>query len=152
MKKIYYTPEEFLKDTKKIAIMVKEFEPEILIPILRGGMSFAHYLAENLNIRDIRCITTISYDDTKKLDKVEIVHLPSLPNNKRVLIVDDICDSGDTLYEVSNTLKKLYPTCYFKTTTLFFKKSAKFIPDYTIHPTKEWIEFFWNKNYKDCSL
>ena len=145
MKKLYYSPDNFLTDTKLLAKKVKEFEPEILIPILRGGMTLTHYLAELLDLRDVRCLSSIAYDDTKKLDSVKILHLPTLPENKRVLIVDDICDSGDTLLKVLNTLKDKNPTCNFKTATLFYKKIALFTPDYTLHEAKEWIEFFWTR-------
>ena len=145
MQKIYYSPDDFLKDGKRLAKMVKNFSPDILIPILRGGMTLCHYMAEILNIRDIRCLSSISYDDTKKLDKVEITHIPTLPQNTKILVVDDICDSGDTLSQVINTLKEKNTTCEFKTATLFYKKTATFTPDYTLHEAKEWIEFFWSK-------
>ena len=144
MKKVYYSPEEFLRDGKNLATKVKSFAPDILVPILRGGMSLCHYIAEILNIRDIRCISCISYDDTKKLDRVEITNLPILPKNKKILIIDDICDSGDTLFEVLKIIKEKNPTCTFKTATLFYKKTAIFTPDYTLHEAKEWIDFFWS--------
>ena len=145
MKKLCYSPNDFLTDTKLLAKKVKEFEPEILIPILRGGMTLTHYLAELLDLRDIRCLSSIAYDDTKKLDRVKITNLPTLPQNKKILIIDDICDSGDTLFKVVKILKEKNPTCKFKTATIFYKKTAIFTPDYTLHEAKEWIEFFWSK-------
>jgi len=138
-----YTPKEFIKDTKKIAKLIKEYDPQVIVPIARGGLCFGHLLSEELNIRDVFCINSIGYEGDKKLDSVKVFNIPTL-ENKRVLIVDDIADSGETLKEVLKALKEKNPTCNFKTATLFYKKSSIIQPDFTINEAKEWINYFWN--------
>ena len=138
-----YTPYEFIEDTKKIVKLVKEYNPEVILPIARGGLCFGHLLSEELDIRDVFCINSIGYDKDKKLDNIKVFNIPTL-ENKRVLVVDDIADSGETLKEVLKVLKEKNPTCEFKTATLFYKKSSIIQPDFTIHEAKEWINYFWN--------
>jgi xanthine phosphoribosyltransferase len=139
-----YTPEEFLKDCEILADMVKEYNPKIILPIARGGLTFAHLLSEILDIRDVYCINSIGYEKDKKLKNVKVFNTPIMIE-KRVLIVDDIADSGETLKEVLKVLKEKNPTCEFKTATLFYKKNSIVQPDYTLHEATEWIEYFWNK-------
>ena len=139
-----YTPKEFIEDCEKLADMVREYNPEVILPIARGGLSFAHLLSEILDIRDVYCINSIGYEKDKKLDSVKVFNTPIMIK-KRVLIVDDIADSGETLKEVLKALKEKNPTCEFKIATLFYKKSSVVQPDYTLHEATEWIEFFWNK-------
>ncbi|NWF65870.1 MAG: phosphoribosyltransferase, partial [Campylobacterales bacterium] len=65
---------------------------------------------------------------------------------KKVLIVDDISDSGNTLIEISNILNQSYKNVKFQTLTLFSKPTTKYKPTYFAKQTDEWIEFFWSKD------
>jgi xanthine phosphoribosyltransferase len=144
MNKIYYSYNEFQKDLK---ILIKKIDKpfDTIIPIARGGLTISHLLGEYYNIREVYAMNTIGYNDTYKLDSVEIFNIPDLKKSQIALIVDDIADSGETLKEVLKALKEKNPTCKFKTATLFYKKSSIVQPDYTLHEATQWIEFFWNK-------
>ena len=144
MKKLYYGCEEFRKDCKKLANEVKEFNPEVIVAIARGGFSLAHILAEILNIREVYSINSIGYEGEKKLETVKVYNTPLIEQGRRVLVVDDIADSGETLAEVIKNLKDKNPTCTFKTATIFYKKSSVFQPDFKLREAREWIEFFWS--------
>jgi len=144
VKKRFYTPEEFLKDTKTLAKEVGEFKPEVIVAIARGGLTFAHYLSEILDIREVYSINSIGYEGERKLETIKVYNTPNILKNKRVLVVDDIADSGETLKEVMKILKEKNPTCSFKVATLFYKKTSIFQPDFKLFEAKEWIEFFWN--------
>ena len=100
MKKLYYGCEEFISDCKKLADEVKPYNPDVIVAIARGGLSLAHYLGELLNIREVYSINSIGYDAEKKLDTVKVYNTPLIEQGKRVLVVDDIADSGETLKEV----------------------------------------------------
>ena len=142
--KYFYTYEEFIKDVETLEKEIKKFAPDTLIAIARGGMSLAHFLAERLNIRNVYTLTAISYENEKKLGKPKIFNIPNLKTRKKVLIIDDISDSGKTLYDTLEILKKRYPSTEFKTLTLFFKEKTKLIPDITLKKTDKWIAFFWD--------
>ena len=141
--KYYYTYEEFIKDLETIEKEVKNYTPDTLLAIARGGMSLVHFLAERLNIRDVYALNAISYENEKKLGKPKIFNIPKI-NTKKALLVDDISDSGETLYNTLKILKNKYPNTEFKTLTLFYKEKTKLIPDITLKKTDKWIVFFWD--------
>ena len=124
MTKIYYPYSEFIDDLKTL---IKKIDQEFdsIIAIARGGMSMGLMLGEYYNIREVYSINTIGYNDTQKLNMVEVFNIPNLKNSKKVLIVDDIVDSGDTIIEVLRVLKDKYPDILFYIASLFYKKSAK---------------------------
>jgi xanthine phosphoribosyltransferase len=142
--KYFYTYEEFINDMEFLEKEIKNFSPDTLLAIARGGMTLAHFLAERLNIRDVYALNAISYENEKKLGKPKIFNIPDLSTRKKVLIIDDISDSGETLYDTLEVLKNKYPNTEFKTLTLFYKEKTKLIPDITLKKTDKWIVFFWD--------
>ena len=134
-----YTFDEFKVDIKNLKLK----KPDAIIAIARGGLTFAHYLSQKFNIRDVFSINVISYEGNKKLEDIKIFNIPNLSNHKNILIVDDISDSGDTFMHVLNTLKNRYPQKNFKTISIFYKPTSKYKPDIYLHTTNEWINFFW---------
>jgi len=142
--KYYYTYQEFIKDLETLEKEVKDYTPDTLLAIARGGMTLAHFLAERLNIRDVYALNAVSYENEKKLGKPKIFNIPDLTTRKKVLIIDDISDSGETLYDTLEVLKKRYPNTEFKTLTLFYKEKTKLIPDIALKETDKWIVFFWD--------
>ncbi|MEA1879344.1 MAG: phosphoribosyltransferase family protein, partial [Campylobacterota bacterium] len=87
---------------------------------------------------------TIGYEDSQKKDSVEVFNIPELKSVKKVLLVDDIIDSGDTLVEVLKILGEKYPTITFFSASLFYKKTAKIAPTWFVKEPKGWIDFFWS--------
>ncbi len=140
---INYEFNEFKKDVKELAKKIKKFNPDSLILISRGGLTLGHFLAQELDLRDIFTINAISYENNKKLNKLEIFNIPNLTKYKKAVLIDDISDSGETLYEIKKLLTQKYPNLNIKTATIFYKKNSKVIPDFTLKEAKEWIKFFW---------
>jgi len=143
LKKYYYSYNEFINDTIALSKEVNKYNPDTIVAIARGGLTIAHFIAQALNLRDVFALNSIHYEQDKKLDSIKIFNIPNLTNAKKVIIVDDIVDSGDTIKEVLTLLSKKYPKCQFKIATLFFKSTAIIKPDYAIKEAKEWIDFFW---------
>ena len=143
MIKYYYNYQEFISDTKEL-IQKIDWEFDVIIGIARGGLTLSHILGEYYNIRAVYSLNTIGYNDTKKLDNIEIFNIPNIENSLNVLIVDDIVDSGDTLKLVIDTLSAKYPTCIFKSASIFYKKTAIIEPNWSVKEAKEWIDFFWS--------
>ncbi|NLK66557.1 MAG: phosphoribosyltransferase [Campylobacteraceae bacterium] len=142
---INYGFTEFEKDVKELTRLVKkEFEPEVLLAVARGGLTIGHFMANALKNRNLFVLNSIHYDDDKKLDTVEVFNIPDLSKYKRVLIVEDIIDSGESMVEILRILKDLYPEVEFKTATLFYKERALVKPDFTIKEAKDWIVFLWD--------
>ena len=139
-----YTYEAFLHDLEHLCTQVAPFDPQIVLAVARGGVTLGHFLSERLGIRDLFTLNSIHYDGTRKMDRVELFNIPPLPPHARVLLVDDIVDSGETLREILSRLRERFPQTHFKSATLFTKPSACIQPDYSCKEATEWIRFFWN--------
>ncbi len=138
-----YKYTNFISDLDQFIDQFRYYDPDIILSIARGGATLGHFIANRLKIRDLYSINSIHYNDKHKLTKVKVKNIPNLGKNRRVLIVDDIIDSGDSMYEILKILKKEYPANNYKVATLFYKKDAKIKPDFMLHEAKDWIDFFW---------
>lgn len=67
-------------------------------------MSLGHSLAVALKTRQLFALNSIHYDNTKKLDTIEIFNIPDLSKHKKILLIDDIVDSGESLAEIKKVL------------------------------------------------
>ncbi|WP_257929448.1 putative nucleotide phosphoribosyltransferase [Campylobacter lari] len=141
----YYTYEEFQKEIIPFTRKIKEeFNPDVLLAIARGGMTLGHFLAEGMGNRNLFSLNSIHYEDTQKLDTIKIFNIPDLSSYKKVLLVDDIIDSGETMIEIKRVLMEKYPHLELRVASVFYKPSALLIPEFYIKEAKEWIDFFWS--------
>ena len=142
---IFYSYDEFKDDVKILAKKIKtDFKPDALLAIARGGLTLGHSLAVALKTRNLFTLNSIHYDDTKKLDSVEIFNIPNLNSYKKILLIDDIVDSGESLVEIKKVLLEKFPHIELKIVTIFYKKTALLEPEFKVKEAKEWVEFFWD--------
>ncbi len=144
----YYAYENFKNDTKSLIKDIEIFNPEVIVGIARGGLTLAHCMAEGLDIREVQTLRTELYDSTCKRDELSIFGTCSFSDIKRVLVVDDIADSGETFAAIMSHLKEKYGEIEFKSAALFYKKTSVYEPDYWINEADDWIDFFWERDYK----
>lgn len=148
MEKLYYSYELFKKDTQVLVDKCRDFEPEILLAVARGGLTLAHLMAQAMDMRNLYTLNSIHYEGELKLDTFNVFNIPDVSHAKRVLIIDDIVDSGETMEEILKILKEKFPDVEFKLATLFYKKTAVLQPDYTVREATQWIDFFWEIDVK----
>lgn len=148
MDKTYYSYDECINDCKVLIPQIKLYNPDAIVSIARGGLTLGHLLAEGLNKREVFSINSIHYQDDKKLDTFEIFNIPDISKFKKIILVDDIVDSGETMVEVIKVLSQKYPKCEFKIATIFYKLDAIIEPHFKVREAKEWIEFFWEVDLK----
>jgi len=144
----YYAYEDFKKDTNSLIKKVLSFKPQTVVGIARGGLTLAHAMAEGLDIREVETLRTELYDKTCKRDELSIFGSCEFKDIKRVLVVDDIADSGETLDAIMKHLQEKYRNIEFKSATLFYKETSVYEPDYWINIADDWIDFFWERDYK----
>jgi len=123
-----------------------KFEFHHIAGVSRGGMLPAVILSHLLNLP----LTPVSYSSKtgKGDDKNHVNQLPTIDAHN-ILIVDDICDSGNTLYELSNHYATTGSFVY--TFALYYKshKTPAIIPDFkwrTIPEDADWIIFPYETN------
>lgn len=143
MEKYYYGYDEFLRDTLNLSKQLKRYEPDTLLAIARGGLTLGHFLASALDTRRLFSINSIHYEKTKKLDTFDIFNIPDLSDAKKVVLIDDIIDSGETMREIIKLLSSKFPHVEFKVATIFFKPTAVIEADFKVKEADKWIDFFW---------
>lgn len=145
--KQYYGYEQFVQDTHQLINCVRESEIDMILGIARGGLTLAHCMAEGLALRKVETLRSELYDGDVKRKKINIVEGCHLSEQKNVLVVDDIADSGETLKYIMQYLTQKYPHATFLSATLFYKKSSCYEPDFWVNEADKWIEFFWEKDF-----
>jgi len=144
----YYAYEDFKKDTNNLIEKVGHFNPSVIIGIARGGLTLSHAMAEGLKIREVQTLRTELYDADCKRESLSVFDTCVFENKEKVLVVDDIADSGETLEAIMTYLEKKYPRIEFKSATLFYKKSSVYQPHFWINEANDWIDFFWERDFK----
>jgi len=147
----YYNYHTFVKDVKEIVAQTRSFQPDALLAIARGGLTFAHAYALATDNRNLFTVNSVLYDGDVKRSHAKLTNIPDLSGMKHVLILDDIVDSGETLKGVLRVLHERYPDTVFKIAVLYYKKKADIVPDFALHEATEWIDFFWEKDFLNKS-
>ncbi|RDU70005.1 nicotinate phosphoribosyltransferase [Helicobacter cholecystus] len=144
----YYSYEEFLQDLKDLYNKIDNEigKPDAIIAISRGGLTMAHLLSLRWDLREVYTLNAISYQGDKQGDLI-IKNIPSIPEEfDKVLIVDEIVDSGKSLIKIVDMLKSLNPCINFYTSAIFQKSTAIFQADFFLKEPMDWIDFFWEKD------
>ena len=141
-----YGYNEFAADAKVLSGRLADFGADGIVFIARGGATLAHFLAMNTGIRKMYAINTCSYEGQKKLGTPVVDELPSLAGASKIIVADEIVDTGETLKVVMEKLQASYPLVEFKTAALFQRQRAVVKADYYLHLTDEWVEFFWERD------
>lgn len=145
------TWEDIEKITDELADKIKasSFKSDYIIGITTGGLIPLYFLAKKLDdIENILTISATSYDKDRRKD-LKIIYLPNINlNGKKVLLVDDITETGDTLKKISDIVIDQYKVSELKTVTLGVNTDkCKFYPDfYVIEEKGEWVVFPWEKD------
>ena len=122
------------------------FKPEIIIGVSRGGWPPARVMSdllENPRVANVAAEFYIGVAETK--GKPAITQPVSvLVEGKRVLVVDDVADTGESLRLVRSHLEEQGAT-EVKTATIYYKPWSVIIPDYYEKETRSWIIFPWER-------
>ncbi len=123
------------------------YEPDCIIGIARGGWVPARLLSDFLENKNLGSMRVEFYVRAGvKLPKPVIRQKPSiLVRGCRVLLVDDVSDSGLSLEVAKSDLMKRGAR-EVRVATLHKKPDTVFEPDYYVGKTSAWIMYPWEKN------
>ena len=139
--KLIITFDEYIQIVEKLAIQIhKHYKPTVLVGIMRGAAPILDILSRILKL-PTAYIVIQSYSGEGLEDKQgqlmfarEISSLAESKDYKKVLLVDDLSDTGLTLNKSIEWLRNYGPTKDFieevKTACLWKKKSSTFEPDF----------------------
>ena len=139
--KLIVSFEQYTKIVEKLAIQIyKNYNPTVLVGIMRGAAPIIDILSRILKL-PIAYIVIQSYSGKGIEDKQgklmfarEISSLATDKDFNKVLLIDDLSDTGLTLNKSIEWLKNYGPTKDFirevRTACLWKKKSSTFEPDF----------------------
>lgn len=126
------------KLAENVATGGKRFD--LVIGIARGGIPVAMVVADRMGIR-IDFVNVKSYTDVGERVKPQILTtITEDIRGKRVLLVDDLVDRGDTMDTVTAYLRSEGPKS-IRTAVLFTKPWSTFRPDYSLRVVDTWVVF-----------
>ncbi|MDP2648376.1 MAG: phosphoribosyltransferase family protein [bacterium] len=145
-KKISWKKLEALTKTLARAVRASKYKPDYLVGITRGGLVPLALLAEEFDTRNVATFSAHSYAGEKR-DEITITSTPSADmRGKRVLLVDEIVDSGETIKHVAALIAKRYHAREVRTAVIVVNtKRASFRPDYCATKTEQWVVFPWER-------
>ena len=122
------------------------WRPDIVVAVARGGLTLAGALAYALGVKNCGTINVEFYTGVDQRLDVPVVLPPSLQlvdvTGLRVLVVDDVADTGHTLRLVREVLAQHVAEA--RTAVLYHKSQSVIVPDYCWKQTDAWINFPWS--------
>ncbi len=144
MKKQYISWENIQEWSNAIADKIAMDSPDIsqitMIAVSRGGLVPAQLIAYRLNIRDIRLMKLISYDNNNQRGETKDISTDRLFDGSDVYVIDDLADTGETI----RYLRKRFPNA--RQCALITKENCSEKPDLTATtlPGDMWLVFPWD--------
>jgi hypoxanthine phosphoribosyltransferase len=130
-----------------LRIRRSRYKPDCIIGIARGGWVPARLLSDFLANKHLGSMRVEFYVRAGvRLPRPVIRQKPSISvKGKRVLLVDDVSDSGRSL-EVAKAHLARRGAREVRVATLHKKPGTVFEPDYYVGKTSAWIMYPWEKN------
>jgi len=142
--KLWYDWKEMRRDVNTLCreIVLDKFDPDVIVGLSRGGLTPGVMMSHWMK-KPFKSIKASLRDYPEWED-----YMPR-KSDERVLIVDDICDSGETFHKIRehiNERKKNGVDVRFA--TLWWNNECNFEPHYYVNEiakdtTKTWINFCW---------
>jgi len=146
LKLLHTSWEDVERLSEKLAQKIIEsgFEPDLVVAISRGGFDPARILCDQLGIRRLASVQVEFYSGVQDTaEKPRIVYpLNADVRGKRVLLVDDVSDTGDSLMLAKEHVLAGSPG-ELKVATLHIKPWTSLRPDYHASETEAWIVYPW---------
>lgn len=121
-----------------------KFKPDVIVGVSRGGWPPARVLSDllnNPNLANVRAEFYVGVAETK--GEPCLTQPVSVPvENKRVLVVDEIADTGNSLKLVKEHLFEKGAK-EVKIATVYYKPWSIIKPDYYEKETSRWVVFPW---------
>lgn len=133
----FYTEVENLITT----ITKSQKKYELILAVTRGGLVPAYYIAKILDL-PVKTINVTSYISQKEIG--EIKHIPVdgfseiVTHAGNCLLVDDICDSGQTLEFIQNKFPEVDTACIY---TRYPNENLTYNAKVLNHDA--WLDFPW---------
>ncbi|KIF75229.1 phosphoribosyltransferase [Streptomyces sp. 150FB] len=128
------------------AIADDGYEPDVVLSIARGGVFVAGGLAYALDCKNIHLVNVEFYTGVGTTLEMPVMLAP-VPNaidfsNKKVLIADDVADTGRTLKLVHDFCRE--EVAEVRSAVIYEKTQSLVKCEYVWKRTDDWINFPWS--------
>jgi hypoxanthine phosphoribosyltransferase len=142
--------------SQKVAsnIIESRFHPDIIVGLARGGWVLSRVLCDHLGVKDLLSLKVEHWGITATPDGKAQIKYPFKIDltGKKILIVDDITDTGESMIVAINYIEELNPK-EIKTAALRHIQGSKYTPDYYGDEiTWRWVVFPWNYIEDMCNI
>ena len=126
-------------------IQAKSYKPDTIVGILKGGLIPARILTDLLETPQLATIQIAFYQDiAQPTSEPTLKQTLTVPiEGKKVLLVDDIADTGRSL-KLAQTHLHQQGALETKVATLYVKPQSITIPDFYEKQTSAWVVFPWD--------
>ena len=150
------TWQAFYDQSKKVAkkILDSDYRADIMVGLARGGWVLSRVLCDFLEIKDLVSLKVEHWGVTATPDGKAQIKYPFKIDltGKKVIVVDDITDTGQSLKVATNYIKTLNPL-EIKTATLMHIDGSEFTPDFYGDKVEwKWYIFPWNYTEDMCNI
>ena len=115
------------------------FRIDVIVAIARGGFVPGRLLSDMLGIHDLTSFKIEHYQGAYKQHEAYVRYpLNADINGRNVLLLDDVCDSGDTFGVGVEHIRQCGTVNEIRTAALHLKTVSKFIPDFYAGTVSEW--------------
>jgi hypoxanthine phosphoribosyltransferase len=135
-------------------IIASGYKPGFIVGIARGGWVLSRVLCDYLGVKDLVSLKVEHWGVTATPDGKARLKYPFRVDlsGRRVLVVDDITDTGESLMLAVEYVESLNPE-EVKTATLRHIAGSEFTPDYYGDEiTWRWVIFPWNYIEDMCNI
>jgi hypoxanthine phosphoribosyltransferase len=128
---------------------------DMIVAIARGGYIPGRLLSDMLDVADLTSLKIEHYRGAQKQREARVKYpLNADINRRNVLLVDDVCDSGDTFAVAVEHLRRSGTPRSLHTAAMQLKTVSEFVPDHYAGTIGEWrwIIYPWAVNEDLSSL
>jgi hypoxanthine phosphoribosyltransferase len=126
--------------SKKIIESGEKFDR--VIALAKGGLTFSRSLVDYLNIEEVSSLHIEFYNSINSTNSLPVItqSIPVSLKNEKVLLFDDLVDSGKTMETALDYLKHRGVSS-IKTAAFFYKPHTPLKPDFSVKEVNAWIIF-----------
>jgi hypoxanthine phosphoribosyltransferase len=137
--------EEIWKALYQLADMVLEtYQPDVLVGISRGGLVVTRLLSDIMDNKKVAIFGVGFYTGINETAKKPVItqELCFEIANEKILLVDDVADTGRSLAFAQEYLQKKSPAD-IKIATIHYKPKSIIKPDFFLEETSHWLVYPW---------
>lgn len=150
---IIYVPwSKALEYCYKLAVKIldSDIDPDVVIAISRGGLVPARIVSDILAVDELFTVRAKLWGVGGRLfnEPQASIPNPGIVADKKVLIIDEVVDTGATMKKIVENTKKAGAR-EVVTGVLHYKSTSSFKPDFYVEKVEKWVWIFYPWSFSE---